>query len=159
MNENSIQTYYLDFIEKETQCYSDATRCNVYDFSKLIIDYIINYDEVSSLKELDYAMIKNIVKSNDIENIQYSLHLLSLKPYDVLKWIFYVEDSDNHYESERYYFKSKEMSEILQKKDFYNPLTGNSVTKLEFSELVNTVFQVSDSFISKLPKHGFEDSL
>lgn len=150
MNDISVKNYYLSFIDKEIQAYDDVTRHHVHDFAESIIDFVINYDDEKFLKELDYSMIKNIVESDDVTNIQYALHLLALEPHDVLNWVFYVEDSDNHYEPTRIYLKPKELEKILREENFYNPITGNEVTKENFSELVNTVFKVSDNFIKKV---------
>lgn len=159
MNKVPIRNYYLNFIKKEIQNYDDITRDHVCDFAESIIDFIMDYDDIKSLKEIDYSMIKNIVESDDIKNIQYTLHLLALKPHDVLNWVFYVEDSDNYYEPSRVYLTPKEIAKTIEEKDFYNPITGKSVTQEKFSELVNTVFQVSDNFIEKASENNVEGSL
>lgn len=150
MSNISVKNYYLSFIDKEIQAYDDITRHHVHDFAESIIDFVINYEDAEFLKELDYSMIKKIVESDDVTNIQYALHLLALEPNDVLNWVFYVEDSSNHYEPTRIYLKPKDLAKILREEDFHDPITGNKVTKEYFSELVNTVFKVSDNFIKKV---------
>lgn len=159
MNNTFVRSDYLNFIKRETHDYDDITRYNVYNFYEKILNFIIDYDNKDSLKELDYTMIKSIVKSDDTANIQYTLHLLSLEPYDVLNWVFYVENYLNYYEVDRIYIESEEMAEILQKESFYNPINGESVSKQQFSDLINTVFKVSENFISKLPNDGSKDFL
>lgn len=150
MSNISVKNYYLSFIDKEIQAHDDITRHHVHDFAESIIDFVINYEDAEFLKELDYSMIKKIVESDDVTNIQYALHLLALEPHDVLNWVFYVEDSSNHYEPTRIYLKPKDLAKILREEDFHDPITGNKVTKEYFSELVNTVFKVSDNFIKKV---------
>ncbi len=150
MNDILIKNYYLKFIDEETQAYDDDTRHHVHEFAESIINFVINYDNPKCLKELDYSMIKNIVESDDVLNIQYTLHLLALKPHDVLDWVFYVEDENDHYEPSRVYLNPKQMAKVLREEDFHNPITGQPVTKEKFSELVNTVFKVSDNFLIKL---------
>lgn len=153
MNNVLIKNYYLKFIDQEIQNYDHATRNHVHEFAESIIDFVIDYDNTESLKELDYSMIKDIVESNDLINIQYTLHLLALKPHDVLDWVFYVEDEDNHYDPHRIYLQPKQIAKIVKDKDFHNPITGQAVTKEKFSELVNTVFKVSDNFLCKMHKN------
>lgn len=159
MNDVLLKNYYLKFIDKEIQTYDDNTRHHVHGFAESIINFVIDSDHAESLKELDYSMIKEIVDSNDVVNIQYTLHLLALKPYDVLDWVFYVEDEDDHYEPTRIYLKPKQIAEILKDESFHNPITGNAVTKEKFSELINTVFKVSDSFLVKLSQSDTEGCL
>lgn len=160
MNNVLIKTYYLEFIDKEIKNYDDKTRHHVHDFAKSIINFVIDYDHPESLKELDYSMIKNIVDSEDVVNIQYTLHLLALKPHNVLDWVFYVEnEEDDTCELTRIYLKPKQITEILGNKSFHNPITGKAVTKQKFSELVNTVFKVSDDFLVKLSQSDAEGCL
>ena len=66
----SVKNYYLSFIDREIQAYDDVTRRHVHDFAESIIDFVINYENVEFLKELDYSMIKKIVESDDVTNIQ-----------------------------------------------------------------------------------------
>ncbi|MGM8886490.1 hypothetical protein ACS8FD_11160 [Psychrobacter sp. 1U2] len=133
-------------------------RKSVANFADLIISFIIDYEDMQDLKELDYSMIKRIVKSKETDNIQYTLHLLALEPYDVLNWVFYIE-SEDFYEPKREYIKKEELAEILNNKNFYNPLTDMKVSKEEFSRLVNTVFRVSDNFIKKVSDHSIGDNV
>ncbi|WP_439275920.1 hypothetical protein [Psychrobacter sp. 1U2] len=158
MNKTLIKSYYMDFIQKEIRNQDLCMRKSVANFADLIISFIIDYEDMQDLKELDYSMIKRIVKSKETDNIQYTLHLLALEPYDVLNWVFYIE-SEDFYEPKREYIKKEELAEILNNKNFYNPLTDMKVSKEEFSRLVNTVFRVSDNFIKKVSDHSIGDNV
>ena len=158
MNKTLVKSYYMDFVQKEIRNQDLVIRQSVSNFADLIISFIIDYEDMSALKELDYSMIKNIVQSNDTENIQYTLHLLALEPYDVLNWVFYIE-SDDFYEPRREYLKNEELAEMLNNKNFYNPLTDEKVSKEDFSALVNTVFKVSKSFVEKSSSHDMEGNV
>lgn len=145
MNTNEFKSKYLSFIKTQSQHTDNEMNHKVIRFADSILDFILTYPDMNNLTELDFTQIKTIVDSNEIESIQYTLHLLALKPNNVIKWVSYAESND-FYEPERYYFEENELKDILLKKDFYNPFTGEEVSQEEFSSLVNTVFAVSDDF-------------
>lgn len=153
MNNDAIKSYYMDFIHHEIATFDVSTRHSVESFSDKILDYIVSYPNPSTLKAIDYQMIKSIVESDDKKNIQYTLHLLALEPHDVLNWVYYVEGDEN-YNFERHYFKEDELTNIIINKLYYNPITGNDVSAEEFGEIVNTVFKVSDNFIQRYETSG-----
>ena len=53
----------------------------------------------------------------------------------------------------------EELAEMLNNKNFYNPLTDEKVSKEDFSALVNTVFKVSKSFVEKSSSHDMEGNV
>lgn len=145
MNTSEFKSKYLSFIETQSQHLNNEMNHKVIHFANSILDFILTYPDINALSELDFTQIKKIVDSNEIESIQYTLHLLALEPNNVIKWVNYAE-SDNFYEPKRHYFTKDELKDILLTKDFYNPFTGEEVSQEEFSSLVNTVFAVSDDF-------------
>lgn len=145
MTKSDVKSYYLSQVTEEAKNLKEDYCLVIPTFANRILEFVLNYPDIDNLKELDFNMIKDIVKSNDKPKITYTLHLLALEPHKVLNWIFYTEDED-----ERYYFKTVEMAQILQDKTYFNPLTGKEVSKEEFSMLVNTVFGLSEEFKLKI---------
>ena len=62
MNKTLVKSYYMDFVQKEIRNQDLVIRQSVSNFADLIISFIIDYEDMSALKELDYSMIKDIVK-------------------------------------------------------------------------------------------------
>lgn len=145
MTHDDVKSYYLAQVFEEAKNLKEDYCLVVPTFANKILDFILNYPSLDGLTELDFNMIRDIVQSDDKPKITYTLHLLALKPHDVLKWVFYTEN-----DNDRYYFEPVEMAQILSNKTYYNPLTGEEVTKKEFSELINTVFGLSDDFKSRV---------
>lgn len=146
MEKYELKDYYLKFVGQETTSFEEDFRRDIYRITEAFLDSVITYRDVNALKEIDYSMVKTLVKSNNNKCINYTLHLMALKPYDIIEWVSYI-DSDCFYEPERYYFDNKELAEILRDKDYYNPLTGKDVSQEEFKGLINTVFSISEDFI------------
>lgn len=143
-----LKDYYLKFVEQETTSFEEDFRKDVYRITEAFLDSVINYEDITALKEIDYSMVKKLVESENNKSINYTLHLIALEPYDIIEWISYI-DSDDFFEPERHYFENEELAEILKNKDYYNPLTGEDVSQEEFKKLINTVFSVSENFITR----------
>lgn len=149
MKTYELKDYYLKFVEQETTSFEEDFRKDIYRITEALLDSMMEYksiNDIKTLKEIDYSMIKTLVESENNKSINYALHLIALKPYDIIEWVSYIE-SDNFYEPERHYFKNEELAKILRDRDYYNPLTGKDVSQEEFKNLINTVFRISENFI------------
>lgn len=146
MKTYELKDYYLKFVAQETTSFEEEFRKDIYRITETLLDSVMRYENIKALREIDYSMIKKLVESENHKSINYTLHLLALKPYDIIEWVSYIEGDDFH-EPERYYFKNEELAKILRDKDYCNPLTGKDVSQEEFKNLINTVFSISEGFI------------
>lgn len=146
MKTYELKDYYLKFVEQETTSFEEDFREDIYRITEAFLDSVITYKDINALKEIDYSMIKKLVESENNKSINYTLHLIALKPFDIIEWVSYI-DNDDFYEPERHYFDNEELAKILRDKEYYNPLTGEDVSKEEFKNLINTVFSISENFI------------
>lgn len=146
--DDGIKSYYLEEFRSEAMKLKKDFGQSIVSYADKILDFILTYPDINGLTELDFSMIKRIVDSDDNDKITYTLHLMALEPYDVLKWVFYVEDDDEGHD--RFYLEAVDIAEIISSKCYYNPLTEDKVSKEEFSELINTVFGVTDNFKAKV---------
>ena len=148
MKTYELKDYYLEFVEQQTTSFEEEFRKDIYKITEAFLDSVISYEDINALREIDYSMMKKLVESENSKSINYTLHLIALKPYDIIEWVSYIESGD-FYESQRYYFDNKELAEILRNKDYYNPLTGEGVSQEDFKYLINTVFSISENFIAR----------
>lgn len=146
--DDGIKSYYLKEFRSEAMKLEKDFGQSIVSYADKILDFILTYPDINGLTEIDFSMIKRIVGSDDNNKLTYTLHLMALEPYDVLKWVFYVEDDDEGYD--RHYFEALEIAQIVSDKTYYNPLTGEDVSKEEFANLVNTVYGVSEHFKAKV---------
>lgn len=146
MKTYELKDYYLKFVEQETTSFEEDFRKDIYRITEAFLDSVITYKDINALKEIDYSMMKKLVESENNKSINYTLHLIALKPFDIIEWVSYI-DSDDFYEPERHYFENEELAKMLRDKEYYNPLTGEDVSKEEFKNLINTVFSISENFI------------
>lgn len=146
MKTYELKDYYLKFVAQETTSFEEDFRKDIYRITETLLDSVMRYEDIKALKEIDYSMIKKLVESENNKIINYTLHLVALKPYDIIEWVSYIESND-FYEPERYYFENEELARILRDKDYCNPLTGEDVSQEDFKNLINTVFSISESFI------------
>lgn len=146
MKTYELKDYYLKFVEQETTSFEEDFRKDIYKITEAFLESVITYEDINALKEIDYSMMKKLVASENNKVINYTLHLIALKPYDIIEWVSYI-DGDDFYEPERHYFENEELAKMLRDKDYYNPLTGEDVSQEEFKNLINTVFSISEDFI------------
>ena len=52
MNKTLVKSYYMDFVQKEIRNQDLVIRQSVSNFADLIISFIIDYEDMSALKEL-----------------------------------------------------------------------------------------------------------
>ncbi|WP_296202236.1 hypothetical protein [Psychrobacter sp. UBA3962] len=155
MNANDIKSYYLEFVRDQTNEFDDGIKNFIYEISDKFLSYIINYSiEYSiTLDEIEYRKVFEITDTTESESkdVDFMLYVLSLKPYDAIKWVHYFE-SNAFFEPNREYLTGEELLEIKESGCYYNPLTGNDISKNVFYDELCTVFGTTDDFKKQIIK-------
>lgn len=147
MNQDEIKSYYLSFVDDQTNGFEDAVKKSIRNYSDIFLSYLIHYllNHSATLDEIEYRKIFEMTKADESESkdIDFMLYVFSIEPYNAIKWTHYFE-SDDFFEPKRDYISTSELAEVIETEEYYNPLSGNDISKETFYNDLCTVFGVSD---------------